>query len=283
MVSKPHVIVIVGPTASGKTDLSIEIAKKTSGEVISADSRQVYRGLDIGSGKVTKKEMAGIPHHLIDIVDPKTVFTADDFVRLGKAAIEDIVARKKTPIVVGGTGFYIDALLGTVSLPAVPANASLRTQLESLTATELFAQLAKKDPERADTIDRHNKVRLVRALEIVEALGSVPKSLPTPTQYDIEWIGIDWPDDDLKARIHTRLVRRFEAIVAEVKALHKKGVTWKRLDELGLEYRYVGRFVQNIIDKETCLRELEKEIWKYAKRQRTYFRRNKAIDWRIQK
>lgn len=282
MPTKPHIIVIVGPTASGKTELSIRTAKKTSGEVISADSRQVYKGLDAGTGKITTTEMSGVPHHLLDVADPRDTFTADDYLRLGRIAIADILARKKTPIIVGGTGFYIDALLGSIVLPPVAANPEFRKSLETQSVAVLFNELVLKDPERAEGIDRQNKVRLIRALEIIDVLGKVPVPSTVESLYTVEWIGIDWSDDALQKRIAKRLTTRFDAIVAEVKSLHKKGVTWDRFEELGLEYRYVGRLVQNKIDRATCIAELQKEIWQYAKRQRTYWKKNPEIAWRIQ-
>lgn len=271
--------VIVGPTATGKSDYAVALAKKVNGEVVSADSRQVYRGLDIGSGKITQAEMQSVPHHMLDIADPMQVYTAQDFARDASAALEDILRRGKTPIVVGGTGFYIDALFKRVTLPEVPVNPALRKALESKSAAELFDDLQEKDPRRAKTIDQHNKVRLVRALEIVDALGAVPEQNLTELPYSIHWIGLDWPDEVLKERIKVRLEKRFDGIVTELKTLIKNGVSHERLDDLGLEYRYVSRYVRGLINKDACITELEKEIWHYAKRQRTYFKKNKDIRW----
>ena len=173
------VLVILGPTAIGKSALAVKLAKRFDGEVISADSRQVYKGLDIGTGKITKKEMGGIPHHLLDVADPKKQFSVSDFVREANHALAMIYHSGRVPIIVGGTGFYIDALTGDVSLPEVPPDKLLRAKLNKLSNEELFEILKKKDPERAETIDRHNKVRLVRALEIIEALGKVPMWTPS--------------------------------------------------------------------------------------------------------
>lgn len=276
---KQKVIVIVGPTASGKTALAVELARAMGGEVISADSRQVYRGLDIGTGKVTKQEMKGVPHHLLDVVPPKRVFSADDFLRHGRKAIASIVKRGAVPIIAGGTGFYIDALLGNIVLPNVPPNAKLRKQLETLSARELFAMLKKKDPHRAEVIDAHNPVRLIRALEIANAIGASP-ALTTEPLYDVLWIGIDVPKEVLNEKIEKRLHARMKrGMLAEAKKLHAQGLSWKRMEELGLEYRYMARLIQRHITREEFDRDLATDIRRYAKRQRMYWRRNTEINW----
>ncbi len=279
MNSKPKLIVVCGPTATGKSDYAVTLAKKINGEIISADSRQVYRGLDIGSGKITKKEMRGVPHHLLDVVSPKKVFTVEQFQKLGKKAISNIFKKGKTPIICGGTGFYIDALVYESNFPAVQPNKLLRAQLEKKSTEELFTLLKEKDTDRAESIDSKNKVRLVRALEIIETIGKVPK-IKKESPYDIEWIGLDFPDETLKERIHVRLIKRLKkGMVKEVENLHKKGLSWKRLNDLGLEYRHISLFLQGNISKEEILNTLEMEIWQYAKRQRTWFKRNKEIRW----
>lgn len=276
------VIVIVGPTSSGKTTYSIQLARKIDGEVISADSRQVYKGMDIGTGKVTKREMKGIRHHLLDVVSPKKVFTAHDFVTLGRAAIEDIFARGKVPIICGGTGFYIDALLGRISLPNVPANAKLRAQLQKKSAAQLYAQLIKLDSRRAASIDRHNPVRLIRAIEIAKSLGVVPVNADFVSPYVVEWIGLKPPDVVLRANIHKRLMARMkQGMLKEVQLLHRHGVSWKRLETFGLEYRWLALHLQMKVSKRHMLEKLESDIWHYARRQMTYWRRNKDITWRV--
>ncbi len=274
------IIVIVGPTSSGKTAYAIELAKKIGGEVISADSRQVYKGLDIGTGKVTKKEMQGVPHHMLDVASPKKIFTAHDFVTMGRKAIDDITARDKLPIICGGTGFYIDALLGRIALPEVPINTELRAKLENRSAPDLASILQGLDSTRARTIDRKNPVRLIRAIEIATALGRVPKAENVPSPYDVEWIGLKPSDDILKKNIHSRLHARIKnGMVAEAERMHKSGLTYKRMQALGLEYRFLARYLQKKISKQEMLDELEKEIWQYARRQMTYWRRNKEIKW----
>ena len=190
-MNKPKVIAIVGPTASGKTSLSIALAQQFTGEIISADSRQVYQGLDIGSGKVTPDEMAGIPHHLLDIADPMTVYTGIDFVQDAEKALADILKREHTPIVVGGTFFYLDLLRGKVQAAPVLPNQAFRDSLEDLSNATLLKKLYAKDIDRAEKIDPHNRRRLVRALEITEALGTVPKPAETESPYEWLIIGID--------------------------------------------------------------------------------------------
>jgi tRNA dimethylallyltransferase len=189
-MDKPKMVVIVGPTSSGKSDLAVALAKKFNGEVISADSRQVYKGLNIGTGKITKKEMRGVKHHLLDVADPRKQFTVSDFLDLTNKTIVQIVKSGKLPIVCGGTGFYIDALLGEKQIPEVPPNPKLRKQLENKTTKELFKMLQKLDPERAKNIDAQNPRRLVRAIEIAKKLGKVPEYREPDFKYDVLKIGI---------------------------------------------------------------------------------------------
>jgi len=267
------IIVVCGPTATGKSDYAVALAKKIDGEVISADSRQVYKGLDIGSGKITKREMKGVPHHLLDVANPKRVFSVAQYKRLADNAIKDILKRGKTPIICGGTGFYIDSVVYDTSLPQVPTNASLRKTLAKRSVEQLAEKLQALDPERFTAIDIKNKVRLIRAIEIAEALGKVPAQNRTK-KYDIEWHYLDFPDDVLKKRIHDRLFKRMKiGMLREVKSLHEQGVSWKRLESLGLEYRYLALFLQGRLPKKEMLEQLETAIWHYAKRQRTWFKK----------
>lgn len=280
-MAKQKVIVILGPTASGKSAYAVRLARKIGGEVISADSRQVYKGLDIGTGKITKKEMRGVPHHLLDIAPPKRVFNAQHFVEYGRAAIEDILKRSKVPIICGGTGFYIDALLGRVPLPNVPPNPELRRKLASKTAPQLFKMLKKMDRRRAKKIDRHNPVRLVRAIEIAKKLGKVPVAKPQTLPFHVEWIGLNPGDTILRDKIHKRLNQRMKAgMLREAKQLHAKGLTYKRMHELGLEYRYLALLLQKKIAKQEMLRQLESHIWDYSRRQLRYWKRNPDITWK---
>ena len=279
---KAKIIVIAGPTASGKTDLSVMLAKKYGGEIVSADSRQVYRGMNIGTGKATLREQGGIPHHLLDVASPKRTFTAAHYRKQGRRAIANILKDRKVPIVVGGTGFYIDALLGDAPLPDIRPNPALRKKWERRSAPELFALLQKKDPRRAAEIDRHNKRRLVRALEIIAATGApiAPRG-PLRSQYEILFIGLRPDPATLRKKIHDRLMSRLKrGMVAEVRRLHEKeGVGWKRLDDLGLEYRFVSRYLRGLMDRNEMVVELERAINHYAKRQMTWFKKNPGMHW----
>lgn len=278
-MTKPKVISIVGPTAAGKTSLSIKIAQQFNGEVISADSRQVYKGLDLGSGKVTKEEMDGVPHYLLDVADPMTVYTAADFKRDATAALENILEHQKLPIVAGGTFFYVDTLLGKISSPEVAPNERLRAELAQKTNEQLFTLLQSKNPERAATIDKHNQRRLIRALEIVEALGSVPTSTPEQP-YDVLTIGTDIDKEQLHENIHVRLLERFEdSMLEEVQNLLESGVSHERLEDLGLEYRYISRHIRGELSYEDMLTELETKIRQFAKRQYTWLKRDGDIIW----
>lgn len=279
MLNKPLVIVIVGPTASGKSDLAIKLARKFNGEIISADSRQVYRGLDIGTGKVTKKEMAGIPHHLLDVASPKKQFTVVEFKRLAEQKIKEIIGRNKLTIIVGGTGFWIDALVFNFSLPNVPPDKKLRRKLYLKGATELFKILKKLDPERAKKIDRHNPRRLIRAIEIAMSQDASQPLRKKPL-YKPLWIGALIPKNKLYKRIRLRLDKRLRSgMINEAKNLRRSGLGWKRFYELGLEYRFLADLLKKKISKKEFVAGLNTAIRQYAKRQMTWFKRNKKIHW----
>ena len=274
-------IVIIGPTSSGKTAIAIKLAKKINGEVISADSRQIYKHIDLASGKAMKKEMAGVPHHMIDVVSPKKVFTVHDFKAGAERAIEDIVARGKTPIICGGTGFYIDTLLFDRNLPEVSPDLKLRNELSKKPATELFSMLKEIDPARAEEIDAKNPTRLIRAIEIAKSLGKVPKVIDGPNalykKYKVEIIYVDLPDERLFKKIKKRIDERLAAgMIAEVKKLHTKyKVSWKRLHEIGLECRFIAMYLQEKMSLSEMRDQLFQAHKQYVKRQRTWFNKTK--------
>lgn len=283
----PKIFVILGPTASGKSDLAVALARKINGEVVSADSRQVYKGLDIGSGKITKTEMRGIPHHLLDIISPigssttkrDKRFSADDFQKLAYKSIDDILSRDKIPIICGGTGFYIQSIVDGIHFPEVPQNKKLRSIIEKLSATALFKKLEKLDPQRAKIIDKNNKPRLIRAIEIALVIGKNKKININP-KYDAFQIGINFSQEILKKRIEERLIKRIKmGMLLEAERLHKKGMSWKKMEELGLEYRYMALYLQKKISEEEMIEKIKSESYKYAKRQRTWFKRDKRIWW----
>ena len=273
---KRKVLIIVGPTASGKSALAVKIAKKFNGEIISADSRQVYKGLDIGTGKITKQEMKGIPHHLLDVADARRQFSVSEYKTLADEKVRYIVQKGKLPIVVGGTGFYIDALTGRINFPDVPPNKTLRKKLEKKNLEKLLKMLKKKDPRRAKDIDRYNKIRIIRALEIIDSLGKVP-IVKHSVFHNFIYIGLK--PDNLDKRIYKRLLERLSGMIGEGQRLHTQDLSWKRMHELGLEYRYVAMYLQGKTSQVEMVEKLYVEIRRYAKRQMTWFKRNKKIKW----
>jgi tRNA dimethylallyltransferase len=280
MMSIPKILVILGPTASGKSDFAVEIAQKYGGEVISADSRQVYRGLNIGTGKITSAEMRGIFHHLLDVADPNEQYSVAGFKRDAEKAIADILSRGKLPILCGGTGLYIQAIVDNMLPPEMPPDEALRKELAVKTAAELFSLLQKLDPKRAATIDAKNPRRLVRAIEIVYRFGSVPKLPDIPKKYRALQIGIQTNKETLRGRIDARLKTRLnEGMIKEAAKLHKNGLSFERMDELGLEYRYLAKYLRGEITRDEMKDKLAIKIRQYAKRQMTWFKKDRRIRW----
>jgi len=274
-----EIIAIVGPTASGKSSLAVGIAKKIGGEIISADSRQIYRGLDIGTGKITKKEMRAIPHHLLDIRNPREQYSAGEFKQDAEKKIEEIARRGNIPIVVGGTGFWIDSLLLGLRLPDVPPDPRLRARLSRKNASELFRMLLKLDSVRARTIDPENPHRLVRAIEIARTLGRVPPIKKTP-RYRVLWIGINLPMHALKMNIGKRAMRMVaRGLIAETKSLAAKRVSKKRLRTLGFEYALSLNLLEGRLEKEKIVSALAARDSRYAKKQLAWFKKNLNIHW----
>lgn len=283
--STNRIIVVVGPTSGGKSAFAVKLAKKINGEIISADSRQVYKGLNLASGKITKKEMAGIPHHCLDLVSPKTIFTAERYAKCAQNAIKDTMARGKTPIIVGGTGFYIDTALGRMNTAKVPPNWKLRKSLEKKSVDTLFKILKKFAPERSKTVEQKNKRRLIRAIEIAKLTKkktfnkNQPVSYMIPVDADIVWLGIKTKPEELRKKINNRIEKYFDGMVREIKRLHRNGVSWKRLEVLGLWPKWSAEYVRSRIGKAEALQKLKTETWRYSRRQMTWFRRNKKIRW----
>lgn len=276
---KPKLIVILGPTAVGKSELGVKLAKRFNGEIVSADSRQVYKGMDIGTGKVTKKEMQGVPHYLLDVASPKRRFTVAQYQKLAFKAIDKILKKGKLPFLVGGSPFYIYSVVDGYVFPKIPPNRKLREKLERKSEKELFEILKKLDPERAETIDKKNKRRLIRAIEIAKKLGKVPPLKKNP-RYDCLLLGIKKPKEVLTKLIKKRLEKRLKrGMIAEVKRLRKEGVSFKRLEEFGLEYQWIAWFLQGKIEKKEMIEGLQKDIEKFAKRQMVWFKRDKRIHW----
>ena len=274
---KPKIIVILGQTATGKSALAVKIAlrlrsgpsaKRINAEIISADSRQVYKGLDIGTGKITKKEMRRVPHHLLDVANPKKQFSVAKYKKLAEEKIKEIIKKGKTPIIVGGTGFYIDAITKGVIFPEVPPNYALRKKLAIVSDRLLLLMLKKLDPARAKNIDPKNKVRLIRAIEIAKSLGKVPRLATKPQSYQFIKIGLYLPYSKLKQKVEKRVKQMFKnGLLDEIKKLKKSGVSNKRLRELGFEYNHPT-------EESVILGTLQ-----YTKRQMTWFKRDKEINW----
>ena len=281
-------LVIVGPNASGKSDLAIQIAKLFSGEIISADSRQIYRGMDLGTGKVPRdinhpSELyysSGIHHHLLDTVSPKEYFSAAQYQKLAQKIIKDIQAKDKLPILCGGTGLYISSIIEGWQFPSVPPNPQLRETLASLTTSILYQRLQNISPKRAKTIDKNNRVRLIRALEIASSLSTIPSLIKKPPAYNILIIGIKRSREELCQRIQKRLDERFEkGMIEEIERLKKEGISSKRLEDFGLEYRWINRFLEHKISQQEMKTNLFKDICHYAKRQMTWFKKIKNVHW----
>jgi tRNA dimethylallyltransferase len=225
-MANKKIVVILGPTSSGKSDLAVQIAKQFNGEIISADSRQVYKGMDIGTGKITKKEMRGIPHYLLDVASPKRKFTVVQYRNLARKEINRIFKKGKVPVICGGTAFYIYALIDGIVIPKVKPDWRLRQKLERLSTEQLLKRLEKLDPRRSNNIETKNRRRLIRALEIIMKTKK-PVSLleKKPLPYPALIIGIKKPPAELKDAIHKRLIKRLkQGMIAEVKWLKKSSI-----------------------------------------------------------
>lgn len=279
----PEMLTILGPTASGKTRLAVALAEKFGGEIISADSRQVFRGMDIGSGK-DLHEYGQVPYHLIDILDAGEEFSVFEFQQRFLSACADISSRGALPVLCGGSGMYLDAALRDYQMIEVPQNDILRSELAAKSDAELVAELVRLKPNLHNSTDVHDRERTVRAIEIARAetnrapLSGQPKFLPSVI------IGIHWERDALRLRITNRLRERLEnGLIEEVQRLHDSGVAWERLDYYGLEYRYIGSYLKGAMNRNDLFQRLNSAIHQFAKKQGNWFRRMErhgvAIIW----
>ena len=272
----PRLIVIEGTNASGKSSLGAGLAARFGGEIVSADSRQVYRRLDLGSGKITPEEMMGVPHHLLDIRDPGDFFSMAEFQRLAFEAIDGILSRGNLPFLVGGTGLYVDAVADGYELSDISPDHSLRAHLETFETPALYEMLKEKLPDTE--IDPRNRHRVMRALERLEA-GDYHPGRKSPRYQSLK-LGVTWPREILKKRIDERLEKRLdEGMVDEVRALLEEGVSEEFMVKLGLEYKYLTLYLTGKIGYEQMKEELGNAIKKFAKRQMTWFRRDTDIHW----
>ncbi|MFA7402872.1 MAG: tRNA (adenosine(37)-N6)-dimethylallyltransferase MiaA [Pelobacteraceae bacterium] len=279
----PDLIAVIGPTASGKTRLAVALAQEIGGEIISADSRQVFRGMDIGSGK-DLHEYGQVPYHLIDILDAGGEFSVFEFQRRFLGAFAEIAARRAVPIMCGGSGMYLDAVLRGYRMVEVPHNESLRAELAAKSDSELVKELCRLRPDQHNSTDLLDRGRTVRAIEIARGEagnGSAGELLPW---LQTSVIGIHWEREVLRQRITDRLKERLEhGLIEEVQRLHDSGMAWERLDYYGLEYRYVGAFLRGDMNKNDMFQRLNSAIHNFAKRQGNWFRRMErhgvAISW----
>lgn len=269
---RPNLLVILGPTASGKTRLGVELARRFSGEIISADSRQVFCGMDIGTGK-DLHEYGEIPYHLIDVAPPGSEFNLFQFQRLFLASFVDISQRGRLPILVGGTGMYLDSVLRGYWLSEVPENAQLRRELEPLSMDELTERLKRANPKLHNTTDLTERSRLVRALEIAEAEQAGAVRGPEPGIVPVT-LGLRWERVQLRQRITERLRQRLEGgMIEEVQALHASGVPYEALEYYGLEYRFLARYLKGELSRNDLFQKLNSAIHDFAKKQENWFRR----------
>jgi tRNA dimethylallyltransferase len=271
-MKKPRIIAIIGPTASGKSDFAVEYALTHNGEIISTDSRQVYKGLDIGTGKITKEEMRDVKHYMLDVYEKGEEVSVVRFKNDALPMIEKILFEGKTPILCGGTGQYLDALIYENTVPEVPPNQTLRNELSQKTKEDLYALLFKKDLRRASTIDKDNPVRLVRALEILEYKDHIPESTPLQLRYDVEMYIMSPSREVLRDRIKRRIEKRlFSGMVEEVgNLLKEKEYSEKELKKFGIEYYLIARYLRQEITEQEMKERLFFAIYHYAKRQQVW-------------
>ena len=277
MNQKPKLIVIAGTNASGKSGLGVELASQYGGEIVSADSRQVFQGYDLGSGKITPEEMKGVPHHLIDVCKSNDFFSMHDFQRLAYQAIDGILARGSVPFLVGGTGLYIASVTeGYVMSDRMP-DLAYRDELEQKSTPELYDMLVSLVPDVE--VDAKNRNRVMRMLEkIHDGDDHRPHNEP---RYDCLKLGVTWDRETLKARIDERLEKRMQqGMVDEVRGLLESGASVEFMNKLGLEYRYITQYITGEFASEADMcAQLSLAIKRFAKRQMTWFRRDKEIRW----
>lgn len=273
----PKIIIVTGTNASGKSNLGIKLAKRFNGEIISADSRQVFRGLDLGSGKITPEEMNGVVHHLIDVCEPNDFFSVADFQRLAYEAIDDILSRGKIPFIVGGTGLYVDSVADGYSFSGKMPDLAYREELEKLTTEELYVMFQKKLPDVE--VDPRNRNRVMRYLEKLHDGDDV---IPTKNpRYECLRLGVTWDRQVLRDRIDERLEKRLnEGMIQEVDRLLKAGATEEFMIKLGLEYKFITQYLRGDYSSVDEMKELlATAIKQFAKRQMIWFRRDKDIRW----
>ncbi len=280
-----HLLVIVGPTASGKSEVGLLAAQALGGEIISADSMQVYRGMDIGTAKPTPEQRARVRHHLIDVVEPEQPFSVADYQRLAWAAIDDVFSRGRQPVVVGGSGLYVRALIGGLRLALAPPDPELRRRLARHDAASLHARLSAVDPWAAARIHPHDEKRIIRALEVYEQTGAPISALHSvdpaaPPRYNTRQFGLTWPRLELYRRIEARVDRMMaEGLLDEVKALLARGCDETLVSMKGLGYAQLLAHLRGACTYEEAVKLLKRDTRRFAKRQLTWFRADQRIEW----
>jgi tRNA dimethylallyltransferase len=282
------IIAVVGPTASGKTALSIEIAKRVSGEVVSCDSMQIYRGMDIGTAKPDEDEKCGIPHHLIDIADPSQRFSVAEFVAKARECIDDCLKRGKTPVLAGGTGLYMDSILNNIEFAEFQEDPNFRTQMQRYADKNgnkaLHQLLCKKDPCAAERIHPNNVRRVIRALEICKTSGKTFTQVNAESRrepvYDALVLGIETDREALYKKIDLRVdIMMQKGLLEEVRRLYKKGIGKDTTAMQAIGYKELVEFLEGKTELLDAVDKIKQESRRYAKRQMTWFRRNEAIEW----
>ena len=278
-MSLPKLIVVLGTTACGKSGLGVALARKFDGEIVSADSRQVYKGLDLGTGKITPEEMQGVPHHMLDVVEPNQPYSVADFQAGAYAAIDGILARGKVPFLVGGTGLYVRAVTEGFTFTDARPDPALRAELEGKTTEELYALLREKTGVTLTGGEENNRHRLMRSVE--KALSGRWESPPPRPRYECLLLGVTYPRETVCRRIDERLQARIDAgMIEEVAGLRARGATDAFLEGLGLEYRYILRYLTGQIPTLDGLKdELGRAIKRFAKRQMVWFKKDRDVLW----
>jgi tRNA dimethylallyltransferase len=283
---KQELLVIVGPTAVGKTALSLDLAKTFDGEIISGDSMQVYRDMDIGTAKVSLEEQKEVPHHMIDLIDPDTPFSVQEFQKLARQKIAEISARGRLPMLVGGTGLYIEAVTHDYDLPHVPENPGLRDELRSLAESKgneyLYRRLSEVDPNAAAKLHPNDLRRIIRALEVYYVTGKPFSSLKGKgtSPYDALWIGLTMPRELLYERINRRVDQMIkDGLVEEVKRLKERGYHLGLTSMQAIGYKEIMSYLNGEMTLDEAVHSIKKGTRKYAKRQLSWFRRLKEIHW----
>jgi tRNA dimethylallyltransferase len=272
-----NLVVILGPTASGKTEVAARLAWDLHGEIISADSRQVYRGMDIGTGKDLTQYIINakkIPYHMIDIIDPRCEFNLFEFQKMFYKIFSQIRNKGNLPVLVGGTGLYLQAVLSGYKMPLAPPEPELRKDLDQKSIEELKEIFFAFKSHLHNKTDLEDKQRLIRAIEIERARNVKNSEQEESPEIDAAIFGISWERSVLRQRITLRLEERLKhGMIEEVKRLHAAGLSWRRLDSFGLEYRYISQYLQNLISFDEMKNKLNTAIHQFAKRQETWFRR----------